>query len=64
MLCFKDYYWLLLIACVVPVWYIIIRNHSCLHFSLFAWRALIVSFYSLFLYSYYAVFRVLFNRQN
>lgn len=62
--CLKKHYWLLLLSCLVPLWYILIRNHSCLHFSLFAWRALIVSFYSLFLFSYYSFYRIVFKKKN
>lgn len=51
--CLRNYYWLLMLAFIVPIWYIVIRNHSFMHFDLFTWRALFLSIYSILLFTCY-----------
>jgi hypothetical protein len=46
------YSWLLLIALIVPIWFIVLRNHSIQHIF-FTWRALLVPLFSLLLFIYY-----------
>ena len=46
------YSWLLLITLIVPVWFVVLRNHSIQHIF-FTWRALLVSLFSLLLFIYY-----------
>jgi hypothetical protein len=50
----KSYAWLLLIALIVPVWYIIMRQHSVMH-RWFTVRAFLVTIYSILLWVYYTV---------
>lgn len=47
----KENYWLLLVALLVPLWYFAMRNHSFLHFSLFAWRALFLTVVSIMMFT-------------
>lgn len=49
---FKEYSWLLLIAMIVPVWFLVLRNHSIQH-GWFTWRAGLLSLFSLLLFIYY-----------
>lgn len=49
---FKEYSWLLLIMLITPIWFLILRNHSILHFW-FTWRAGLLSLFSLLLFIYY-----------
>lgn len=51
------YYWLLVVATLVPIWYLLMRNHSFVHFGLFAWRALFLTFFSMFLFTYYTIYK-------
>ena len=46
------YSWLLLIALIVPIWFIVLRNHSIQHIF-FTWRALLVPLFSMLLFIYY-----------
>ena len=46
------YGYLLLIAAMVPAWYLMLRNHSLQH-VFFTWRALSVTIFSLLLFIYY-----------
>ena len=48
----KDYGWLLLVAMIVPVWFLALRNHSIQH-GWFTWRAGLLSLFSLMLFIYY-----------
>lgn len=49
---FKEYSWLLLIALIVPIWFLVLRNHSIQH-GWFTWRAGLLSLFSLLLFIYY-----------
>lgn len=49
---FKQYSYLLLIALIVPVWFLVLRNHSIQH-GWFTWRAGLLSLYSVLLLVYY-----------
>ena len=49
---FKEYSWLLLVAMIVPVWFLALRNHSIQH-GWFTWRAGLLSLFSLMLFIYY-----------
>lgn len=51
---FKQYSYLLLIALIVPVWFIVLRNHSIQH-GWFTWRAGLLTIFSLLLFVYYTV---------
>ena len=46
------YSWLLLIALIVPIWFIVLRNHSIQHIF-FTWRALLLPLFSMLLFIYY-----------
>ncbi len=60
----KKHGYLLLIALIAPVWYVVIRNHSIWH-SWFTWRAMLLSIFSIILFIYYAVdFKKLFKKIN
>ena len=48
----RQYKWLLLVAMIVPVWFMLLRNHTIQHIF-FTWRALLVCIYSLLLFVYY-----------
>lgn len=50
--CFKEYSWLLLVTMIVPVWFLILRNHSIQH-GWFTWRAFLLPLFSLMLFIYY-----------
>ena len=52
---FKEYSWLLLIALIVPIWFLVLRNHSIQH-GWFTWRAGLLSLFSLLLFIYYIMF--------
>jgi len=45
----KDYAYLLIIMLMVPVWFLVLRNHSMQH-GWFTWRAGLLSLYSLLLF--------------
>ena len=49
---FKQYSYLLLIASIVPLWFIVMRNHSIQH-GWFTWRAGLLTLFSLLLFVYY-----------
>lgn len=53
---FKKYSWLLLVMMIVPVWFLILRNHSIQH-GWFTWRAGLLSLFSLLLFVYYTTDR-------
>lgn len=53
---FKEYSWLLLVMMIVPVWFLILRNHSIQH-GWFTWRAGLLSIFSLLLFVYYTTGR-------
>ena len=46
------YSWLLLIALIVPIWFMVLRNHSIQHIF-FTWRTLLVPLFSMLLFIYY-----------
>lgn len=46
------YGWLLLVAAMVPAWYLMLRNHSLQHIF-FTWRAMLLTVFSLLLFVYY-----------
>jgi len=46
------YSWLLLIALIVPIWFMVLRNHSIQHIF-FTWRALLLPLFSMLLFIYY-----------
>lgn len=46
---FMHHAWLLLVALIAPVWFVVIRNHTIEH-SWFVWRALAVTFFALLLW--------------
>ena len=48
----KEYWWLLLVASIVPVWLVILLNHTYYHYW-FTWRALLVTMYASSLWIYY-----------
>lgn len=48
------YGWLLLTSAMVPVWYVLLRNHSLQH-AFFTYRALFVTVFSVLLFVYYNV---------
>ena len=48
------YSWLLLIALIVPVWFLVLRNHTVQHIF-FTWRAVLVILFSLSLFIYYTI---------
>lgn len=48
----KKYSWLLLIMAIVPVWFVILRNHSLQH-GWFTWRAGMLTLYSVLLWVYF-----------
>lgn len=50
----RKYAYLLLIASIVPVWYMALRNHSIIHFR-FVWRALVLTIFSLSLFVCYTI---------
>ena len=52
LLVLKEYAWLLLVTMMVPVWFLLLRNHSIQH-GWFTWRAGLLSLFSLTLYVYY-----------
>jgi len=54
----KQYWWLLIIALFVPAWFLLIKNHSFGHFSLFTWRAFFITIYAVALFLYYTVIKV------
>ena len=49
---FVGYSWLLLIAAIVPVWFVLLKNHSLQHFF-FTWRAWWLTVYCLLLFFYF-----------
>lgn len=49
---FKAYSWLLGVAMIVPVWFLVLRNHSIQH-GWFTWRAGLLSLFSMLLFIYY-----------
>jgi hypothetical protein len=49
---FKKYRGLLLIAFLVPVWFLVLRNHSLQHIF-FTWRSWLVTLFALLLFVYY-----------
>ncbi len=50
----QQYGYLLLVAGIVPVWYIFLKNHSLQHIF-FTWRALLLSIYSVLLFVYFTI---------
>lgn len=48
----KEYSFLIFIALFVPIWYILLPNHSIVHWS-FTWRALLLTIFSLIIFIYY-----------
>lgn len=46
-----SYSWLLIVAIIVPVWFLCLRNHSVQHIF-FTWRALLLPLFSLMLFVY------------
>lgn len=48
----REYDYLLCISAIVPVWYLLLRNHSLQHFF-FTWRAIFVTVFGLALFAYY-----------
>lgn len=53
---FKEYSWLLLITLITPIWFLVLRNHSVIHYW-FTWRAGLLSLFSLLLFIYYTTDR-------
>ena len=51
---FGENVFLLLVVMIVPIWFLVMRNHSILH-GWFTWRAGLLSLYSLLLLVYYTV---------
>lgn len=51
---FKEYSWLLLVAMIVPIWFLVLRNHSIQH-GWFTWRAGLLSIISLILFVAYTI---------
>ena len=51
---FKEYSWLLLVAMIVPVWFLVLRNHSIQH-GWFTWRAGLLSIISVILFIVYTI---------
>ena len=49
---FEKYRGLLLIAFLVPVWFLVLRNHSLQHIF-FTWRSWLVTLFALLLFVYY-----------
>ena len=50
----RHHSWLLITAALVPTWYyFVMRNHSFVHLSLFAWRTLYLSIFSVLVFTYY-----------
>lgn len=50
----KEYFWLVLVMMIVPVWYVILREHSVQH-GWFTWRAMLLSLYAFVLWLYYTL---------
>ncbi|MBP5500774.1 MAG: hypothetical protein J6Y05_08755 [Bacteroidales bacterium] len=50
----RQYLWLLLIAMIVPVWFLLMRQHSIMHLW-FTLRAFLVTIYSLLLWLFYTL---------
>ena len=51
----KKYSPILLLACITPVWFIALRNHSFVHGTLFTFRGWILPFLCVFSYMYYTI---------
>lgn len=61
---FTNYAYLLLVALIVPAWFLVMRNHSIQH-GWFTWRAGLLTLYSLLLLVYYTVdWRHIVKKQN
>lgn len=55
--------WLLFVAMLVPIWYyFVMRNHSFVHLSLFAWRTLYLSVFSILLFTYLVAQETLYDK--
>lgn len=50
----RRHSWLLLVALIVPVWFVCLRNHSIQHIF-FTWRAWLLPLFSLLMFVYYTV---------
>lgn len=50
----RKYLWLVMIMMIVPVWYMVLKEHSVQH-GWFTWRALLLSLYAFMLWMYYTV---------
>lgn len=48
------YFWLLIIAAFVPVWFLVMRQHSIEH-RYFTMRAFVVTLYAVFIWIYYTI---------
>ncbi len=61
---FRNHAYLLLVALIVPAWFLVMRNHSIQH-GWFTWRAGLLTLYSLLLLVYYTVdWRHIVKKQN
>ena len=49
-----KYLWLIMVMMIVPVWYMVLKEHSVQH-GWFTWRALLLSLYAFMLWMYYTV---------
>ena len=50
----RKYLWLVMIMMIVPVWYMVLKEHSVQH-GWFTWRALLLTLYAFMLWMYYTV---------
>lgn len=50
----RQYGWLLLVAAIVPVWFVVLKNHSFQHIF-FTWRAWALPCYAISLYVYFTL---------
>ncbi len=57
----RQWYWLLLVAMIVPVWFLLIREHSIEHLW-FTLRSFLVTIFALLLWAYYTIFDIRRNR--
>ncbi len=53
----RQWLWLLLIAMIVPIWFLLMRQHSIMHLW-FTLRAFLVTIYALLLWAYHTIFDV------
>lgn len=51
---FANFAWLLLVAATVPVWFMLLRNHSIVHYW-FTWRNMVIVFFSVMLFCYHTL---------